>query len=101
MILVTIKMNVLPEKNKELSQTLASLVRSIEADPGCRGCDFYRRVEDENAFALLEQWDSDESFKGHLSSEHYRVIRGTVNLLRSPHEINVHAGLYPGRLGRF
>jgi len=48
MILVTIRMKVVAEKRKELSQPVVSLIGSLRAEKGCRRGDFYRSMENEN-----------------------------------------------------
>jgi hypothetical protein len=52
MILVFIRMKVLAEKRKELSQTIASLIGSIKTEKGCRRCDFCRSMEEEMEYPL-------------------------------------------------
>jgi len=58
MILVFIRMKVLAEKRKELSQTIASLIGSIKTEKGCRRCEFYRSMENENQLCILQEWDT-------------------------------------------
>jgi hypothetical protein len=48
MILMTIRMKVLPEKRKELHQTLVSLTDRIRTQNGCGRYDFCVSAEDEN-----------------------------------------------------
>jgi quinol monooxygenase YgiN len=79
-------MKVLSEKRTELSQTIVSLSGSIRMEKGCQRCDFCRSVEDENRLFLLEEWDTEENLMIHLKSEHFRVLRGAMNLLREPYE---------------
>ena len=52
MILVTIRMKVLAEKRKGLSQTSALLIGSLRRGKGCRRCDFCRSMEDETEYPL-------------------------------------------------
>ncbi len=87
MILVIIRMKVIPGKYKELSQTIASLIISIRTEKGCEHCDFCRSMEDENELILLEEWNTRENLKGHLESDRFRVLRGTLNLLQKPSEM--------------
>jgi len=42
MILVIIRMRVLSEKRKEVSQTIASLIGSIRTEKGCQRYDFFQ-----------------------------------------------------------
>jgi quinol monooxygenase YgiN len=90
MILVIIRMRVLGEKRKELSQTIGSLIGSIRTEKGCRRCDFCQSMEDENELSLLEEWDTPENLKSHLKSERFRVLRGAMNLLQEPYEMLFH-----------
>jgi quinol monooxygenase YgiN len=90
MTLLIIRMNVLSEKRMELSQTISSLSSSTRMEKGCQRCDFCRSIEDENRFFLLEEWDTQENLKNHLKSEHFKVIRGAMNLLQEPYETMFH-----------
>jgi len=83
-------MKVLAEKRRELSQTIVSLIGSLRTEKGCRRCDFYRSLEDENELSILEEWDTRESFDSHLMSERFRVLRGAMNLLQEPYEMLIH-----------
>jgi quinol monooxygenase YgiN len=80
-------MRVFAEKRKELAQTVVFLIATFRSEKGCRRCDFYRSMEDENVLCILEEWDSRENFEGHLKSDIFRVFRGAMNLLQDPYEI--------------
>ena len=95
MTLITIRMNVLPEKRLELSQTIASLSSNIMMEKGCQRCDFCQSVEDENRFFLLEEWDTQKNLKNHMKSEHFKIIRGAMNLLQEPYEVMFHTVFHP------
>jgi len=87
MILVIIRMKVHSEKRLELSQTITLLSGHIRMEKGSRGCDFCQNVEKENELFLLEEWNSQENLMSHLKSERFKVLRGAMNLLRSPRPI--------------
>jgi quinol monooxygenase YgiN len=95
MILVIIRMKVRPDKRMELSQTITSLCGSLRMAKGCRCCDFCQSMEDENRLFLLEEWDSQEDLMTHLNSEHFRVLRGAMSLLREPYEMMFHTIFQP------
>jgi quinol monooxygenase YgiN len=95
MILVITRMKVVSEKRMELSQTIASLSVSIRMEKGCQRCDFCESIEDENRLFLLEEWDSQENLMTHLKSEHFRVLRGAMNLLKQPYERTFHTVFRP------
>ena len=95
MILVIMRMKVLDEKQKELSQTIASLIGSIRTEKGCKRCDFCQSMENENELSLIEEWDTEGNLKGHLKSERFRVLRGAMNLLKEPYGMMFHTGFPP------
>ena len=92
MVLVIIRMQVLAEKRKELSQTIVSLIGSLRVATGCRRCDFYRSMEDENKLCVLQEWDTRENFDCHLMSEPFKVLRGAMNLLQESYEMLIYTG---------
>ena len=95
MILVITRMKVLAEKRLELSQTIASLSVSIGMEKGCKRCDFCQSIADENRLFLLEEWDTRENLSTHLKSEHFRVLRGAMNLLKELYERMFHPVFHP------
>ncbi|MFH2043680.1 MAG: antibiotic biosynthesis monooxygenase family protein [Pseudomonadota bacterium] len=95
MILVTTRMKVHSEKRMELSQTITSLSGSIRMEKGCRRCDFFQSIEDENRLFLLEEWDTRENLMAHLNSEHYKVLEGAMILLKKPYERMFHTVFDP------
>jgi quinol monooxygenase YgiN len=95
---VTIKMKVLPEKRKELSQTIDSLVDSIRAEKGCKRCEFCRSAEDENELCLLEEWETRENFEAHMKSGIFKILRGAMSLLEEPYEMMLHTALNPAEM---
>jgi quinol monooxygenase YgiN len=95
MILVIIRMGVLSEKRKELSQTIASLIGSVRTEKGCLRCNFCQNIEDENELYLLEEWDTHENLIGHQKSERFRILLGAMNLLKRPYEMMVHTVFRP------
>jgi quinol monooxygenase YgiN len=101
MILVLIRMKVLPEKRMELSQAMKSLSGSIRMENGCQRCDFCQSSEDENRFFLFEEWDTQENLMTHLKSEHFRVLRGAMNLLRESYERRFYSVFYPEGIKEF
>jgi quinol monooxygenase YgiN len=93
-------MKVLSGKRMELSQTIASLTGSIRMEKGCKRCDFCESIEDENRLFLLEEWDTKENLMTHLKSEHFKVLRGAMNLLKEPYERILHTVFHPAEMER-
>jgi quinol monooxygenase YgiN len=90
MVMVTIRMKVLAEKRKELSQAIVSLIGALRTEKGCLSCEFCQGMENENELRILEEWDTRENLDSHLKSVRFRVLRGAMNLLQEPYEMMVH-----------
>jgi quinol monooxygenase YgiN len=95
MILVIMRMKAPSEKLMELSQTIASLSGPIGMEKGCQRCEFCQSIEDGNRLFLLSEWDTQKNLMAHLKSEHYRVLRGAMNLLREPDERMFYTVFHP------
>jgi quinol monooxygenase YgiN len=80
-------MKVRPEKRKELSQTLQSIVEQVRKESGCRHAGFYQAVENENDFLVIEEWATQKDSDEHLQSDIFTVLLGAGSLMCRPPEI--------------
>jgi len=90
MILVRIIMNVLPEKQKEVMQTLLSMNDTAGKVKGCLSYDVFCDTDGKTVFNLIEEWETREDLYRHIRSEKFSVLLGTKSLLAKPLEIKFH-----------
>ena len=90
MIVVRITMNVLPEKQLEVMQTLLSMIEPTGKEMGCLSYAVFCSIEDHNCFSLLEEWETREDLVRHIRSHRFDVLLGTKTLLRQPLEVQIH-----------
>jgi quinol monooxygenase YgiN len=90
MIAVRITLDVLPEKQLELMQTLFSLIKPVGKEPGCKSYKVCRDIKDKNSFCLFEEWENRENFEQHIKTLRFKVLLGTRTLLRKPPEIKIY-----------
>jgi quinol monooxygenase YgiN len=90
MIVVRIVMNVLPEKQKELVQTILSMIGPMEKEAGCLSYALFCNVQDKNLLNLLEEWQTRKDLDRHLRSEMFSVLLGAKSLLFHPPQIQIH-----------
>jgi len=83
MIMAILRLSAPSEKRMELSQTIASLIGYIRTEKGCKRCDFYQSIKDENKLCLPEEWDSQENLKSYLKSGRFRILRGQWTFWKS------------------
>jgi len=91
MILTHIKMNVRPEKRKELWQTISSIVQEVRRENGCVDSTFYQNAENENDFFVVEEWETRQELDEYLRSAGFTVMMGAGSLLSRPPEIMIHS----------
>lgn len=90
MIVVRITMNVLPEKQKELVQTLLSMIEPMEKEAGCLSYSLFCNMEDKNHLNLLEEWQNRKDLDQYFRSEMFGIFLGTKSLLIEPHGIQIY-----------
>jgi quinol monooxygenase YgiN len=90
MVINFIRMNVRPEKRKELTQTLHSIVEQVKKESGCVHAGFYQDGENETDFLVLEEWATQKDSDDHLQSDIFTVLLGAGSLTVKPPEIMIH-----------
>ena len=83
-------MNVLAEKQKEVMQTLLSMIEPTSKEKGCLSNHVLQDIEDKNVFSLIEEWASREDLYRHILSDRFSVLLGTKSLLYEPLKIQIH-----------
>lgn len=90
MIIVRITMNVLPEKQLEVTQTLLSMIGPTGKETGCLSYAVFCDIEDKNLFNLMEEWETREDLEHHIRSHRFGVLLGSKTLLCEPPKIQIH-----------
>ena len=90
MIILRITMHVLPKKQKEVSQTLLSMIEPMEKEKGCLNSSIFCDMENENIHSLIEEWETREDLDRHIASKNFSVLLGVESLLNEPSEIQIH-----------
>jgi quinol monooxygenase YgiN len=90
MIIVRTILNTLPEKQKEVMQTLLSMVSPPADGNGLLHWGIYNDIEDCNVFNMISEWENRRHLNRHLNSDTFSVLLGTKSLLSKPIEIHIH-----------
>jgi quinol monooxygenase YgiN len=77
-------MNVLPEKQLEMMQTLLSMIEPTTKEAGCLSYGVFRDIENKCRFSLLQEWETREDLEHHLASHRFGALLGTKALLNEP-----------------
>ena len=84
MIIAITILNVLPEKQKEVLQTLLSLIELPGKEKGRLSYDIFSDIEDKNVFNLISSWETRLDLDQHIRSERFSVMLGIKSLLCEP-----------------
>jgi quinol monooxygenase YgiN len=90
MIIAKITMNVLPEKQLEVMQTLFSMIGPTGRETGCINYTILCDIGDKNRFSLLGEWETREDLDHHIKSHRFGVLLGSKTLLCEPLKIQIH-----------
>ena len=89
MIVIRITMNIIPEKQLEMMQTLLSMIEPTAKKAGCLSFGVFSDIEDKNRFSLLGEWETREYLDHHIASHQFSVLLGTKALLCEPLETQI------------
>lgn len=91
MILTRIILTALPEKRKELMQTLISMLENKEKEKGCMSYGIFSDIHKNTVFNLIEEWKTREDLIRYVRSDRFSVLLGTKSLLAKPMVIKIHS----------
>jgi quinol monooxygenase YgiN len=83
-------MNVYPEKQKEVLQTLLSLMNPPEKERGCLSYSILCDIEDNNVFNLISEWKTSQHLEHYMISDRFSVLLGTKSFLWEPMKIQIY-----------
>jgi quinol monooxygenase YgiN len=82
-------MNVLPQKQKEVLQTLLALLQQSETERGCLSYGIFSDIEEEDIFNLISEWENRQYLDQHMRSDRYSILLGTKSLLSEPLRVQI------------
>lgn len=79
----------LPEKQKEILQTLLSLIEPQGKENGCLSYGIYSGIEDIHIFNLISEWETRKHLDDYMMSARFTVLLGAASFLCKPIEIRI------------
>lgn len=90
MIVLRITLDVIPEKQLEVAQTLLSMIEPSGKESGCLSYAIFCDIEDKNRFSMLGEWETRGDLNQHFMSHRFGALLGTKALLDHPMQIQIH-----------
>ena len=78
MNLLVTNMNVLPEKQKEVLQTLLSMVEPPGKESGCLSYGISCDIEDKNVFNQISAWETRQNLDHYMKSDRFGVVESHI-----------------------
>ena len=91
MLIVTAKVKLKPGKSREFVEAYRWMKPQVMQDPGALVYDLHRSTEDPDEFLFYEQYENEEAFEYHLSTEHFRQLAAKIDPLM----------VVPGEIGKW
>jgi quinol monooxygenase YgiN len=89
MFMMTIRVNIYPEKQQEFMQTILSLLAEIRKTTVCLDYVLYRAVEEDNSFCLVSKWQSQQQLYEHVRTRAFSVLFGAMQVLGNTQDIKL------------
>ena len=90
MIKVIAKMIIKEDKVEGLINSIAGLVEETRKEAGCIEYNLFQDVNIKNQFTFIEEWDSPEALKSHMSSKHFQeMIPKLTEIMEREMEVSV------------
>lgn len=86
-ILVTLRMNVRPERRSAFLETMRGMVEPARVERGCLTYRLYEEVEGKNNFVLLEEWRTQKDLESHIRTDNQRRLLALLELLGQEPEL--------------
>ena len=88
MVIITAKVKLLPGKSEEFLDAYHWMKPQVMQDPGALLYSLHRSADDPDQFIFYEQYESEEAFAYHLSTEHFKTLSSRIEpLMAVPGEI--------------
>ncbi len=81
MVIVTAKVKLQSGKSEEFLEAVRAMKPQVMQDPGAIQYSLHRSAEDPDTFIFYEQYESEEAFDYHLSTDHFKVLAGKIDPL--------------------
>jgi quinol monooxygenase YgiN len=88
-LLVMIKVIATPGSTDNMVRTINPILGSIRTRTGCLQCQIYQDSQNPEEMALLEEWESESAFAGHVGSKDYRYILEWMEMSATRPEITI------------
>jgi heme-degrading monooxygenase HmoA len=86
MLTIGLYYDVLPDKAKEFEAKFFQVLDLMKGMAGHEESFLYRRVDDQNSYAIIGEWDTQEAFMAFVRSDAFKAVTtwGREQILRGP-----------------
>jgi quinol monooxygenase YgiN len=89
MQLYQIKIVIQEYKIDEFVDFLRSLLSGFRKEKGCVDCNVYRDLDEQNAYCIVAEWETQEAMQKHFLTQKFEVLIGAAKVLGERFEMNI------------
>lgn len=87
MIIASIRFSFSAQERDKIRDVLLSVLGPTRAMSGCISCRLYQESNGHNSLLLLEEWISDKDLIRHITSNNYKRVLETMELVNKEPEV--------------
>ena len=84
MLVVTVRIKVVREKQLEFEQTIKDLIEEFENSGECLGWHFLKEMFDERTYCIETRWERKAAMEKFLKSKRFKILSGAIQNLCDP-----------------
>lgn len=88
MVFVLLQLKFEPKKRFHILKTVHAITGPAKVQAGCQLCELYCNTQNDDEFALLQIWDSQENLEDHIRSEEFRNVLAVMDNASVPPKIS-------------
>ncbi|MBN2654794.1 MAG: antibiotic biosynthesis monooxygenase [Nitrospirae bacterium] len=81
MIIVTLRIIVQHEKQSDFLAAMRGMLEPARVERGCLNYCLLKNIENNNAFVLFEEWETQEDLESHISTDNQRQLVALMDSL--------------------
>jgi len=74
-------------KIDEFVDSMCSLLPEFRKENGCLDCSVYQDFDEDHAFYIVTEWETDEAMQQHFMSQKFEVLIGAAKVLGETFEM--------------
>ena len=77
-IFITSKIDILPDKRRELLQTAVDVVKAAQNEKGCVSTGIYQDIANRNSLCIIWAWKTLDDHNRYMTTSHFKALKWAI-----------------------